>query len=168
MEIRDYILYVLEHYNQMRAEMDTLRFELQNLNRIKDSEIIESMTFATPQGERVNTSERTDKTSRIALAYKEQRNRIQAEAVQELAGHLSQLALEIERLDFYIGQLPPFEASILKEHYFENYSWRELQDLKGISTKTLIRRRDEAVAKLVQLYEPLARIGLLESPYFPE
>ena len=168
MEIRDYILYVLEHYNQMRAEMDTLRFELQNLNRIEDSEIIESMTFATPQGERVNTSERTDNTSRIALAYKEQRNAIQAEAVQELAGHLSQLALEIERLDFYIGQLPPFEASILKEHYFENYSWRELQDLKGISTKTLIRRRDEAVAKLVQLYEPLARIGLLESPYFPE
>ena len=168
MEIRDYILYVLEHYNQMRAEMDTLRFELRNLDRMKDSEIIEAMTFSIPQAERVDTSERTDKTAGIALAYEERRDRMQAEAVRELAGRLSQLTLEIERLDFYMGQLPPFEASILKEHYLENYSWRELQDLKGISTKTLIRRRDEAVARLVQLYEPLARIGLLENLCFPE
>lgn len=58
-------------------------------------------------------------------------------------------------------KLPPLEAAILKEYYFEGYSWRELQELKGISAKTLIRHRDEAIKQLTGLYEPLAQMGLI-------
>ena len=45
--IKKHILYLLEHYNQMRAEIDTLKFELKNLNRMRDVEMIEALTFSS-------------------------------------------------------------------------------------------------------------------------
>lgn len=162
MDLRENILYLLEHYNQMRAEIDTLKFELGNLTRIKDSEMIEAMTFSAPSGERVDTSEVSDKTTRIALTYQKKLTQMQREAMDEITKRLSYLTDVTERLDFYIEKLSSLDSAILKEHYFEKYSWRELQELKGISTKTLISHRDEAVKQLVKMYESLARMGLLE------
>lgn len=161
MNLRQDILYLLEHYNHMRAEIDTLKYELAHLGQLKDAEIIEAMIFQVPTDERVATSEISDKTTRIALNYQEQMAQLQKDAINEITGRLAYLTATVERLDFYIGKLPALDSAILREHYFEKYSWRELQELKGISTKTLLRHRDEAVKRLVELYEPLVRMGLL-------
>ncbi len=161
MNLRENILYLLEHYNQMRVEIDTLKYELEHLEQLKDSEMIEVMVFSVPSGERVSTSGTSDKTTNTALNYQERLVQLQKDAVNEITGRLSRLTATVERLDFYIGKLPALESAILREHYFEKYSWRELQDLKGISTKTLLRHRDEAVKRLMELYEPLVRMGLL-------
>lgn len=161
MNLRENILFLLEHYNQMRAEIDTLQYELEHLGQLRDSEMIEAMTFSVPTSERVSTGGTSDKTTGIALNYQERMTQLQKDAVNEITGRLAHLTTTVERLDFYIGKLPALESAILREHYFEKYSWRELQDLKGISTKTLLRRRDEAVRRLVELYEPLVRMGLL-------
>ena len=161
MNLRENILYLLEHYNQMRVEIDTLKYELEHLEQLKDSEMIEVMVFSVPSGERVSISGTSDKTTNTALNYQERLVQLQKDAVNEITGRLSRLTAMVERLDFYIGKLPALESAILREHYFEKYSWRELQDLKGISTKTLLRHRDEAVKRLMELYEPLVRMGLL-------
>lgn len=161
MELREKILYLLEHYNQMRAEIDTLKYELTHLSRLEDSEVIEAMTFTVPTGEHVTAGKTSDKTTGIALNYQDRKAQLQKDAVNEITGRLAYLTTMVERLDFYIGKLPALDSAILREHYFEKYSWRELQELKGISTKTLLRHRDKAVNRLVELYEPLARMGLL-------
>lgn len=161
MELREKILYLLEHYNQMRAEIDTLKYELAHLNQLEDSEVIEAMTFTVPTGEHVAAGKTSDKTTGIALNYQDRKAQLQKDAVNEITGRLAYLTTMVERLDFYIGKLPALDSAILREHYFEKYSWRELQELKGISTKTLLRHRDEAVKRLVELYEPLVRMGLL-------
>ena len=161
MELREKILYLLEHYNQMRAEIDTLKYELAHLSQLEDSEVIEAMTFTVSTGEHVTAGKTSDKTTGIALNYQDRKAQLQKDAVNEITGRLAYLTTMVERLDFYIGKLPALDSAILREHYFEKYSWRELQELKGISTKTLLRHRDEAVKRLVALYEPLARMGLL-------
>ena len=48
MNLRENILFLLEHYNQMRAEIDTLQYELEHLEQLRDSEMIEAMTFSVP------------------------------------------------------------------------------------------------------------------------
>lgn len=160
MNLRENILYLLEHYNQMKVEMDTLKYELAHLSQLEEFEIIEAMTFAIPIGERVATSEISDKTTGIALNYQKRMAQLQKDAITEITGRLAHLTATVDRLDFYIGKLPALESAVLREHYFEKYSWRELQELKGISTKTLLRHRDEAIRRLVELYEPLVRMGL--------
>ncbi|WP_286153867.1 hypothetical protein [Sporofaciens musculi] len=161
MELRENILYLLEHYNQMRVEIDTLKFEMRNLNRMKDVEMIEALTFSSSLGEKVASSGASDKTAGIALSYQEQLERLRDEAKAAISTKLSALVLTIDRLDFYISKLPPVEGAVLREYYIENYSWRDLQELKGVTAKTLIRHRDEAVDRLVRMYSPLAEAGLL-------
>lgn len=161
MELRENILYLLEHYNQMRAEIDTLKFEMKNLNRMTDEEIIEAMTFSTSLEERVKTSGTGSKTIGIALSYHEKLEQLRGEAKAAISARLSALTLTVDRLDFYISKLPPMEAAVLQEYYIENYSWRDLQELKGVSAKTLIRYRDEALERLVKMYTPLVDAGLL-------
>ena len=163
MDTREHVLYILEHYNQMKAEIETLKFELHNLEMMKDTEIIEALTFSSSLSERVDTSTISDKTEKIAISYQEKMLKMKQEAELEITNRLSVLTTETDRLNFYIDKLPPLEASVLKEYYFDKYSWRDLQDLKGISTKTLIRHRDEGLRRLVQLYEPLVRLGLLNT-----
>ncbi len=158
---KKHILYLLEHYNQIRAEIDTLKFELENLNRMKDVEMIEAMTFSSSLKERVDTSDMTDKTAEIALSYQEKFHQQKAETQHEISDRLFCLSTELERLEFYIGKLSPVETAVLREYYMENYSWRELQDLRGVSAKTLIRHRDEAIKRLDKMYEPLEKVGLL-------
>ena len=161
MELRENILYLLEHYNQMRVEIDTLKFEMRNLNRMKDVEMIEALTFSSSLGEKVASSGASDKTAGIALSYQEQLERLRDEAKAAISTKLSALVLTIDRLDFYISKLPPVEGAVLREYYIENYSWRDLQELKGVTAKTLIRHRDEAVDRLVRMYSPLAEAVLL-------
>lgn len=160
MELRENIIYLLEHYNQMRVEIDTLKFEMKNLKRMQDEEIIEALSFSASLGERVQSSGTSDKTANIALSYREKLERLRDDAKAAISVRLSTLVLTINRLDFYISKLPPVEGNILREYYIENYSWRDLQELKGVSAKTLIRHRDEALDKLVKLYAPLAGAGL--------
>lgn len=163
MELRDYVIYLLEHYNQMRSEIDTLKFELRNLSRMKDTEMIEAMTFSSPlkDGEKVDSGSVSDKTIEIALSYQEKLERMRKTARQAVSSRLSDLCTTTERLDFYLSKLPAAQAAILKEYYFENYSWRDLQELKGISAKTLLRHRDDAIRRLTDMYRPLADTGLL-------
>lgn len=160
MNLRENILYLLEHYNQMRVEIDTLKFEMRNLNRMKDDEMIEALTFSASLGERVDSSGTSDKTIGIALSYHEKLEQLRNEAKAAISTRLSALLLTIDRLDFYISKLPPVEGTVLREYYIENYSWRDLQELKGVSAKTLIRYRDEALEKLVKMYTPLVEAGL--------
>lgn len=163
MELREKIIYLLEHYNQMRVEIDTLKFEMKNLNRMQDEEMIEALTFSASLGERVQSSGTSDKTAGIALSYNEKLEQLRNDAKATISARLSALVLTINRLDFYISKLPPVESTVLREYYIENYSWRDLQEVKGVSVKTLIRYRDEALDKLVKLYAPLAKAGI-----FPE
>lgn len=160
MKLREMILFQLEHYNQMQAEIDTLKFEMRNLNRMKDEEVIEALTFSAFLGDRVESGGTSDKTAGIALSYHERLKQLRDDAKASISVRLSSLVLSINRLDFYISKLPPVEGAILREYYIEEYSWRDLQELKGISSKTLIRYRDEALEKLEKMYAPLVEAGI--------
>ena len=93
MELRDYVIYLLEHYNQMESEIDTLKFELRNLNRMKDTEMIEAMTFSSPlkDGDKVDSGSVSDKTTEIALGYREKLERLRREAQQSINSRLRDL-----------------------------------------------------------------------------
>ena len=96
MELRENILYLLEHYNQMRVEIDTLKFEMRNLNRMKDVEMIEALTFSSSLGEKVASSGASDKTAGIALSYQEQLERLRDE-IEEAQRQLEKRVAESRR-----------------------------------------------------------------------
>lgn len=161
MDMKEYVVSLLENYNGMNQEIESLHFELENLKRTDDRETIEAMNFSFPTGERITSGNISDKTSDIALTYVQKHEEFKAKAFFEITARLRFLNETIGRLNFYIGKLDAYQASILREYYFEGYTWRELQDLRGVTYKTLIKHRNEAVKILTAYYSSVERVGLL-------
>lgn len=161
MDIKQYVISLLEGYNAMKQETETLRFELKNLKFEDEGELIEAMSLSSPGGEYISGGGVSDKTANIALNYARKRETLREQAAREMITRLHWLDATVDRLDFYIDKLEAHQASILRDYYFEGYTWRELQDLRGVTDKTLMKHRDNAVKALTMTYSSLNRIGLL-------
>ena len=161
MELQEYVIELLKNYNHMKQEIQTLEYELRCLMASSKDEMIESMNFSPPSDERIQVGGISDKTPMIALNYEQRFTELKQEALNEVIGRLRCLKESVDRLDFYINQLEAYQASILKDYYFEGYSWRELQDLRGVTSKTLMKHRDDAIKALTIRYHNIERIGLL-------
>lgn len=163
MEIKQYVIGLLTDYNSIKQEMDSLQFELKNLEISSDTEMIEAMTFSPPQGERVATGKISDKTSGIALTYAERFLEIREQAAHEVNARLWWLTATINRLDYYMDRLPAHQAAVLRNYYFDGYSWREIESLTGVSYKTLAHHKNSAIKALVQSYSLLEKLGVLDA-----
>lgn len=159
--ISDYVLNLLKNYNSMKRELESLQFERLRLEQMQVEETIEAMTFSSSQEERVDSGKVSDKTPTIALNYAQQHRQTKEQLLAEVDARLRWLGNTLQRLDFYIDQLEAHQASVLRAYYFEGYTWRELQDLRGVTDKTLMKYRDDAVKSLGAKYNNLRHIGLL-------
>lgn len=157
MEMRQYVVGLLKDYNRMKQEIQFLQFELERASVKEDGELIEAMTFSSSCGQRMRGSNVSDQTPAIALNY----DKAHAQMLHDLSAQLQELKATVSRLDFYIDQLEAHHASLLRDYYFECYSWRELQDIRGVTSKTLMKHRDDAIRALSMKYESIRRIGLI-------
>ena len=62
---------MFSEYKKMRREMSMIAYQLSHFTGISEEDIIESMTFSRPDGERVQTSGISHKTETIALKVRE-------------------------------------------------------------------------------------------------
>lgn len=161
LEMHEYVTGLLKDYNAMQQEIKALKYELSHLDIGSEQETIESMTYSIPMGERIDGGGISNRTPDIALTYSQKHEGLKQQTLCEVSDRLRWLRVTTDRLDFYINSLEAHQASILRDYYFEGYTWRELQDLRGVSYKTLIKYRDEGVGALTIKYNNLKRIGLL-------
>ncbi|WP_400245597.1 hypothetical protein AB3U99_03805 [Niallia sp. JL1B1071] len=86
---------IMHSYQQIVMERNCLENQIVNFQGITASEVIESMYFEQPDGERVQTSGVSDKTGRIAITYKDRMNRINREWQEHLVKKHSALFEEL-------------------------------------------------------------------------
>lgn len=161
LEMQKYVEEMLKNYNSMKQEIEALQYELNNFSTESENETIEAMIFSSPDGERVNSSMISNKTPEIALTYTQRNEELKENTMREIIGRMRWLRATTDRLDFYMEKLEAHQASILQAYYFEGYTWQELQDLRGVTEKTLRKYRDDGVKALAQKYSSLHRLGLL-------
>lgn len=159
--MKEYVEKLLQDYNKMKQEIELLEFELVNIKSISSNEILESLSLPGITEEVSLKSGVSDKTASLAVSYPQRIEALKNESLQEVYSRLSYLRTTSERLDFCLSKINAHYAAILKEHYFDGYSWRELATLKNISSKTLMKYRDDAIAQIVTLYKSLEKVGLL-------
>ncbi len=161
-QMEQYVITLLKRYNGLKKEIEALEFEMENIRASVPDEMIDAMQLSTPNGERVSGGAISDRTPEIALTYIERFSLLTTQAIAEINIRLAYLGGIVRRLEHSIDMLEAHQASIIREYYFERYSWRELQELKGISFKTLIKYRNDGIAALAERYAALARLGVLE------
>lgn len=100
---KSYVLELLESSSHRLRQIELMRYELQHIPQVSDSEMIEAMSLPplTSSEKATNSKAVPD----VALSYKRTAERMNAETLGELASAYVNLWREHDRLLHYIGLL---------------------------------------------------------------
>ena len=144
---------LLENYCERKWKIAVLQHKLKNPVKVTATEVAEAMNYAHGDGQGHTPGRVSNKTLYIALNYKEQAARLNAESAESIAADLFALEHEHEQLKLYISLLAKREAEVLMLLYDEKESAVNVAARLGLSTRTITRIHNAAVARLAEMYE---------------
>lgn len=151
--MRERIETLIRDYPKIKMELKCLEHQIRNFRGITEEEMIDSMYFTQPEGERVQTSGVSDKTARIALNYRERMDSINREWYQHLEKQYVSLAEEVGFFESAVKSLPGKLGEVMQDMIFSQTSWDDLAEKHYVSRRTIGRYRQKAIDDLVVLYE---------------
>ena len=151
--MRERIEALIRDYQKNKMELKCLEHQIRNFRGISENEMIDTMYFTQPEGERVQTSGVSDKTARIAMSYRERMDAMNEEWYQHLEKQYFALAEEISFFESAVKALPGKMGEIMQDMIFSQASWDELADKHFVGRTTIWRYRQKAIDELVVLYE---------------
>ena len=151
--MRERIEALIRDYQKNKMELKCLEHQIRNFRGISEDEMIDSMNFTQPEGERVQTSGVSDKTAKIAMSYRERMDAMNEEWYQHLEKQYFALAEEISFFESAVKALPGKMGEIMQDMIFSQASWDELADKHFVGRTTIWRYRQKAIDELVVLYE---------------
>lgn len=143
---------LIQNYPKMVMRRDCLRNQLQNFKGVTEQEMIDTMNYFTPQGDRVQTSGVSDKTASIAVAYQEKADHINREWVRHLVIKLAEVEEEIDFFHASLASLSPDLVPFMHDLVIERLTWDSLEAKYHISRFTVSKYRRRAIAELDALY----------------
>lgn len=147
---KSYVLELLENSSHRLRQIKLMQYELQHIPQVSDSEMIEAMSLPSlTSSEKVASSKAVPD---VALSYKQTAERMNAEALSELASAYMNLWREHDRLQHYIGLLDERQGRVLQLYYFESYVWTDVAKAMHMTVRTAQRIRQQAVDELEKLY----------------
>lgn len=151
--MRERIEALIRDYQKNKMELKCLEHQIRNFRGISENEMIDTMYFTQPEGERVQTSGVSDKTAKIAMSYRERMDAMNEEWYQHLEKQYFALAEEISFFESAVKALPGKMGEIMQDMIFSQASWDELADKHFVGRTTIWRYRQKAIDELVVLYE---------------
>lgn len=144
---------ILKDYRQMVLERDSLKHQLAHFKGLTAEEVIESMYTPRMDGERVQTSNISDKTAQIAMTYQERMDRINREWYEHLERKLRMLNDEISFFESSLDTLPEHMSKLMKDMIVVGQTWDMLEVTHKIGRTTIHRYRRKAITILEAIYE---------------
>ena len=144
---------LLKDYPKMVQQRDCVAHQLAHFRGVSAEEVIESMYTPRMDGERVQSSNLSDKTAQIALGYEEKMERINRDWYVHLEKQLQLLNDEIVFLRSAIQSLPVELSEVMWDMVIEEQKWEVVEQKYNLSHTTLYRQRRKAIQQLAALYE---------------
>ena len=151
-DIKTYVVGLLESYQKRSKQIDLLHYELSHQTDISENEMINALALSHGEGGSGTIGHISDKTLYIALNYQEQVQKASSASKSEVATQLMELENLQKRLTYYVSLLDKRQAELLELLYFEGYSQEECAAKLGIATRTVRRIKDEALNAQEELY----------------
>jgi hypothetical protein len=143
---------IMEGYQQIVMERNCLEYQIMNFQGITESEMIESMYFVQPDGERVQISGVSDKTGRIAITYKDRMNRINREWQEHLVKKHAAIFEELLFFESAILSLSGILPDFISDMVINGLIWDDLAAKYHVSRTMVAKYRKKAIRELETLY----------------
>lgn len=150
---------MVKKYDEIKKELKLLDFQLSRFEGITEEDVIDTMTFSHPDGDKVVTSGTTDKTFSIASKYKRIMERENDEWYEFLIRRRIHLSEEIEFFEQSIEAVS--HNDIARAIFVQKMSWTEVESLFSLSHAAVGKYRKQALKELEEIY--ITRDKQLES-----
>ena len=154
--MREHVEKLIAEYPKMLSTRSFLKKQIESYVPVTVDDIIDSMTFSQPDGERVQTSNISDKTCSIALHYRDRVNQMNEEVIGDWVKEYDRLDAEIGFLECCIRNLPGDLYDVMSTLILDGASWDEAEAYLYMSRKTIASRRREAIGLLTLAYQKRA------------
>ncbi len=151
--MKGYVEKMISEYPQMVREREHLKKQMEIKEFLSADELISAMSFSHPDGDRVQSSDLSDKTACIAIGYREKLDKINNELVVPIQKRYAALDKEISFLESSIEELPEDMNITMQELVIEGLTWKEVAADLHISITKLQRLRRAAIEYLVRIYQ---------------
>ena len=142
----------MQEYQQMVMKRTCLENQIKNFQGITEEEMIDSLQFSQPYEERVHTSGISDKTSRIAVSYKDKVEKVNKEWQEHLEKKHAVLMEEIIFFESAVLSLSGILPKFISDMVFKGITWDELATKYHISRTMVAKNRKKAIHELENLY----------------
>ena len=143
---------IMQEYQQMVMERICLENQIKNFKGITEEEMIDSLYFPLPDGDRVQTSGISDKTARIAISYREKMDRINKEWQAHLEKKHSVLLEELVFFESAVFSLSGILPDLISDMVVKGLTWDDLAGKYHISRTMVAKNRKRAIRELEILY----------------
>lgn len=154
--MRRYVKKLLADYPEMLHRRAELKQELGDIKPFTEEDVISSMTFFQPEGERVQTSNISRKTESVALNYRDRFEKMNRKLYGSLPKDYNYVNGEITFLEESIRELPEDEYEVMSLLSLDEYTWKDVETFLAISIREIGRRRKSAINYLVRDYQQRA------------
>ncbi len=154
--MREHVEKLIADYPKMLSTRAFLKKQIESYVPVTVDDVIDSMTFSQPGGERVQTSNTSDKTCSVALHFRDRVNQMNEEVIGEWVREYDTLDSEIDFLEQCIRNLPDDLYDVMSTLVLDGASWNEAEAMLFMSRKAIASRRREAIGLLTVEYQKRA------------
>lgn len=136
----------------MKTELRCLEHQIKNFKGISETEMIESMNFNSPEGERVQTSNISNKPASIALNYHARMEEINREWYEHLEKRYLMLSEDVRFFEAALTALSGYLPDFMTDMVVHGCTWDYLCEHYHISRTMVAKNRRKAIVELDELY----------------
>ncbi|WP_053006389.1 hypothetical protein [Desulfosporosinus acididurans] len=153
METRKKVERLFKYYPEAKQNLEILKFQIGSYAGADEDEVIESLTYTVPEGERVSNSNISDKSSRIALIYKDIADHESQEQLQDMLKRYYLQKNELDVFEYSIKLLEPRLSRIITDIVINKMTWMEVSEKYYVSVNTVAEWRKKAIRQLTKMLE---------------
>lgn len=149
--------YILTHYNELKVDLEMLKYRLDNFKPVMENEVIGSLVFERSDEPKVISTPTNQRSEMIALTFREKMIQENEELLSDLSQRYIHLANDLDTFEmavrFLKGELSDFAVELLKPDCNWDYLMREFH----ISRGTVHNWRQKLLEHIRQIFVKMGR-----------
>ncbi|EIQ81385.1 hypothetical protein [Streptococcus canis] len=144
--------YILTHYNELKGDLEMLKYRLENFKPVTENEVIGSLVFERSDEPKVTSTPTNQRSKVIALSFRDKMIQENEELLADLIQRYIRLANDLDNFEMAIRFLKDDLAEFAQEMLKPECNWDSLMREFHISRGTVHNWRRKLLEHIRQIF----------------
>lgn len=144
--------YILTHYNELKGDLEMLKYRLENFKPVTENEVIGSLVFERSDEPKVTSTPTNLRSEVIALSFRDKMIQENEELLADLTQRYIRLANDLDNFEMAIRFLKDDLAEFAQEMLKPECNWDSLMREFHISRSTVRNWRRKVLDHVRSVY----------------